>query len=119
MIYIYTSMRPMGTLRVSSRDQNSLIRSYCKKHSISFSLPYPEFVYPQCHIQLFGIIKRSLLDDILVFFSVNQLTDYKFSTEDLSLLLDKSFSDVHFVYEDAHHHRQGKKLLHLLQSLNV
>jgi sporadic carbohydrate cluster protein (TIGR04323 family) len=110
MIFIYTSMRPMGALRISSRDQNDFIRSYCSNNSIGFSLPFPEFVFPRCHIQLYSIIADASANDIIIFYSSRQLNDYLGSRDELCKLLLSRFSEIHFAYEQTIFKRENGAL---------
>ena len=101
MNVLYTSMRPMGSIRISSRNQNICLRSFCNKYNMAFSLPIPEFVYPNCFVQLFNIIKSpSYQGSNLVFYSVNQFSDYKGDISTISHILLESFCSVSFALED-------------------
>ena len=101
MNVLYTSMRPMGSMRISSRNQNICLRSFCNKHNMIFSLPIPEFVYPNCFVQLFNIIKSpSYQGSNLVFYSVHQFTDYPGDISTISDSLFYTFCSVNFALED-------------------
>ena len=69
-------MRPMVHAEISSRDQNNIVRDYCESHNLVFSIPIPEFVYPNCFVQLFNILNSESSKDALILFSKLQLFDY-------------------------------------------
>ena len=93
-------MRPMGKLRISSRDQNICLRNYCIENNMPFSLPIPEFVYPNCYVQLFTILNSSrALEHNLVFYSIHQISEYPGKSEFLLKAIMESFKSVHFALE--------------------
>ena len=101
MNYTYTSMRPFREFLVSSRQQNDTIRDFCAKKKLPFSLPAPEFVYPGCYIQLYGILRKLKRSDSIVFYSFYQL--HQLSSKQLpsfiSILIDLNV-DIHSASEE-------------------
>ena len=83
MIITYTSMRPIPIGRISSKDQNITIKKYCQNKNINFSIPFPEFVYPYCFIQLFNIFGLAQCNSKIVFFSSTQFFDYRGNIKEL------------------------------------
>ena len=100
MIYLYTSMRPLAGLSYSSSEQNNFLRGYCLQKNMSFSIPHPEFVYPSCFVQLFNLTESADPGSVLIFFSREQLRDYREDIEGLYSHLSKKFITLIFAFED-------------------
>lgn len=77
MIFTYTSMRPLPIGSYSSRSQNIIIRQYLESINLSFSIPYPEFVFPGCYLQLYNLLSKANQHSSLAFFSVSQLSELR------------------------------------------
>ena len=100
MIYTYTSMRPTPAGRVSSKEQNFIIKEYCLQKSINFSLPFPEYVYPNCFVQFFNIIKIMENNSTLIAYSIYQFYDYPYDINQLWVFLGEKKSIIHFANEN-------------------
>ena len=102
MIITYTSMRPIPIGRFSSRDQNITIKKYCQYENINFSIPFPEFVYPYCFIQLFNIFGLAPSNSKIVFFSSTQFFDYPGNIKELVDSFRIKFDSISFASENFH-----------------
>ena len=100
MIITYTSMRPIPIGRFSSKDQNIIIKKYCQYENINFSLPFPEFVYPNCFIQLFNIFGIASPNSNIVFFSSTQFFDYPGNIRELVNCFREKFDTISFASEN-------------------
>ena len=100
MIITYTSMRPIPVGRYSSKDQNIIIKKYCQNKNINFSIPFPEFVYPSCFIQLFNIFGLATFNSNIVFFSSTQFFDYPGNIVELVNSFRVKFNTISFASEN-------------------
>jgi sporadic carbohydrate cluster protein (TIGR04323 family) len=55
---LYTSLRKFGDNQLSAPIQNLILRDYCKKKNILFSLPVEEYIFENCYAELEGIISN-------------------------------------------------------------
>ena len=92
-------MRPIPIGRFSSRDQNITIKKYCQYENINFSIPFPEFVYPYCFIQLFNIFDLAPCNSNIVFFSSTQFFDYPGNIKQLVNSFRVKFDTISFASE--------------------
>ena len=93
-------MRPIPIGRFSSKDQNIIIKKYCQSENINFSLPFPEFVYPNCFIQLFNIFGIASPNSNIVFFSSTQFFDYHGNIRELVNCFREKFDTISFATEN-------------------
>ena len=93
-------MRPIPIGRYSSKDQNIIIKKYCQDENINFSIPFPEFVYPSCFIQLFNIFGLASFNSNIVFFSSTQFFDYPGNTVELVNSFRVKFNTISFASEN-------------------
>lgn len=100
MIITYTSMRPLPIGRFSSKDQNITIKKFCEYENINFSIPFPEFVYPNCFIQLFNIFGLASCNSNIVFFSSTQFFDYPGNIGELVNCFRVKFDTISFASEN-------------------
>ena len=95
-------MRPIPIGRFSSKDQNKIIKKYCKNNNLNFSIPFPEFVYPSCFIQLFNIFGLAPCNSNIVFFSSTQFFDYPGNIKELVNSFRVKFDTISFASENFH-----------------
>ncbi len=100
MIYTYTTMRPIVAGMYTSREQNILIKEYLEKLSYTFSIPYPEFVFPRCYIQLYNIYHQASQKSTLIIFSISQLYELESEMQNTLITLLSKFDDIHFALEE-------------------
>ena len=93
-------MRPIPIGRFSSRDQNITIKKYCQLKNINFSIPFPEFVYPYCFIQLFNIFGLAPINSNIIFFSSSQFFDYPGNIKELVDSFRVKFNTISFASEN-------------------
>ncbi len=55
---LYTNLRKFGNNTLTAPVQNLILRDYCKKQKISFSLPIEEYIFENCYAELEGIISN-------------------------------------------------------------
>lgn len=93
-------MRPIPIGRFTSKDQNITIKNYCQYKNINFSIPFPEFVYPYCFIQLFNIFGLAQCNSNIVFFSSTQFFDYPGNIKELVNSFRVKFDTISFASEN-------------------
>lgn len=55
---LYTNLRKFGNNQLTAPIQNLILRDYCKKTNIPFSLPVEEYIFENCYAELEGIISK-------------------------------------------------------------
>ena len=93
-------MRPIPIGRFSSKDQNKIIKKYCVDNNLNFSIPFPEFVYPYCFIQLFNIFGLAPINSNIIFFSSSQFFDYPGNIKELVDSFRVKFNTISFASEN-------------------
>ena len=92
-------MRPFPSGRFSSSEQNIIIKKYCEENELDFSIPFPEYVYPRCFVQLFNILKFANIGSSIIIFSVFQFFDYSGDIDELVRIFNCKFKTVYFPLE--------------------
>jgi len=93
-------MRPLSVGSYSSRSQNIIIRQYLESINLVFSIPYPEFVFPGCYLQLYNLLRKADQNSTLVFFSVSQLSELADSYSSVCNKIVYKFDRVIFAREE-------------------
>ncbi len=124
MIITYTSMRPIPIGRFSSKHQNKIIKKYCKNNNLNFSIPFPEFVYPSCFIQLFNIFGLAPSNSSIIFFSSSQFFDYPGNIKELINSFRLKFNTIYFASENYQidlnqNYKELEKIIEELRNLDL
>ena len=54
--FTYTNLRKFDDFYIPGPIQNLIIRDYCQKKNLKFSLPVEEYIFEDCYIELEGIL---------------------------------------------------------------
>jgi sporadic carbohydrate cluster protein (TIGR04323 family) len=96
----YIVNKPFGGYYLPARFQYLILRDYCAKKKIEFSLPQGEPVFSKTNIRLRSIIKKLKKNDKLIILSIYVLPeDFKIRSIIVKELVKKKI-ETHFVFEN-------------------
>jgi len=55
---LYSNLRKFGNIQLTAPIQNLILRDYCNKMNIPFSLPVEEYIFKNCYAELEGILSN-------------------------------------------------------------
>lgn len=55
---LYTNLRKFDNIQIPAPFQNIILKDYCKKKKIKFSLPVEEYFFKNCYVELEGILAQ-------------------------------------------------------------
>ena len=94
---LYTNLRQFKNLQIPAPFQNIILKDYCHKNKIKFTLPVEEYFFANCYVELEGILSQVNKYKGIVMCSIKFLPQKK-AFLDYFFLKAKNI-EVHFVLE--------------------
>ena len=69
----YTNLRKNNYSHLPSTVQNMILREYCKKMKLKFSLPVEEYIFENCFVELEGILSNLKKTKGLIICSIDMI----------------------------------------------
>ena len=95
----YVTARSFNGIYMPVPAQNSCLREFCDQRQGQYVLPHLESSFKNCYHQLFGAVKESAPEDIILMYSIGMLPSGQKLADLLSLCREKQVA-IAFVLEN-------------------
>ena len=95
----YTNLRKNNYSHLPSTVQNMILREYCKKMKLKFSLPVEEYIFENCFVELEGILSNLKKTKGLIICSIDMIPNDREYYKYFFKKLLKEKCEVHFILE--------------------